>query len=109
MKNYLARTKYLRQGQKLVISTVRPHKAASQTTISRWVKLILRKAGIDRCFTTHSTRSAATSMARLKGVPLQSILKSAGWANARTFARFYDKPIDTKETSVQSAILDTVE
>ena len=110
MKQYLDRTKHLRQGRKLVISTVKPFKAASQSTISRWVKLILSKAGVDRCFTTHSTRAASTSMARLKGVPLQSIMKSAGWANAKTFARFYNKPLDCETSlTVQSAILNSVE
>ena len=106
MTQYLERTKHLRQGQNLIISTVKPHKAASKNTIGRWVKLILGKAGVDRCFTTHSTRSAATSMARLKGLPLQTIMRAAGWSNARTFAKFYDKPFDVSKPSIQSAILD---
>lgn len=105
MQHYLQRTEFLRQGTKLMISTIKPHKAASQSTISRWVKLVLCKAGIDRCFTSHSTRAAASSMAKLKGVPLQSIMKSAGWSNAKTFAKFYDKPLHT-DSSIQSAILD---
>lgn len=109
MEQYLDRTKHLRQGQNLIISTMRPFKAASKNTIGRWVKLVLSKAGVDRCFTTHSTRSAATSMAKLKGVPLQSIMRSAGWSNAKTFAKFYDKPLDTEKQSIQSAILGTVE
>ena len=41
MTQYLERTKHLRQGQNLIISTVKPHKAASKNTIGRWVKLIL--------------------------------------------------------------------
>ena len=106
MEQYLKRTKYLRQGQKLMISTIKPHKAASQNTISRWVKLILSKAGIDRSFTTHSTRAAASSMAKLKGVPLQTIMRSAGWSNAKTFAKFYEKPLELEGPSIQSAVLD---
>ena len=105
MQQYLQRTKFLRQGNRLIISTIKPHKAASQSTISRWVKLVLCKAGIDRCFTSHSTRAAASSMAKLKGVPLPTIMKSAGWSNAKTFARFYDKPLSTN-SSIQKAILD---
>ena len=89
-----------------MISTIKPHKAASQNTISRWVKLILSKAGIDRSFTTHSTRAAALSMAKLKGVPLQTIMRSAGWSNAKTFAKFYEKPLELEGPSIQSAVLD---
>ena len=96
MQQYLQRTEFLRQGNRLMISTIKPHKAASQSTISRWVKLVLCKAGIDRCFTSHSTRAAASSMAKLKGVPLPTIMKSAGWSNAKTFARFYDEPLTGK-------------
>lgn len=52
------------------------------------------KAGIDSSFSPH----AAVSTAKLQGVPLQIIMKTAGWANASVFARFYDKPVisDTK-------------
>ena len=57
---------------------IKSHTAASQTTISRWFKSVLYKTGIDHCFTTHSTRAAASSMAQLKGVPLQMIIRSAG-------------------------------
>ena len=63
MEQYLKRTKYLRQGQKMMISTIKPHKATSQNTITRLVKLILSKAGIDRSFTAHSTRAETSSMA----------------------------------------------
>ena len=62
----------------MMISTIKPHMAASQNTISRWVKLISSKAGIDHSFTTHNSRAAASSMANLKSVPLQTIMRLAG-------------------------------
>ena len=46
-------------------------------------------------FTPHSTRAASTSKVKNSGtVRLGTILKCAGWKNARTFARFYDKVIE---------------
>jgi integrase len=93
LKEYIQRTKNLRCDDSLFISTVKPHKAASQNTISRWIKLTLSKANIDKQFKPHSTRAAAVSMASLKGVPLETIIKSAGWSNSSTFAKFYNRPI----------------
>jgi len=77
-----------------MISTIRTHEAVSKQTIGRWIMLIMMKAGIHTSFKPHSTRrAAATSMANLRGVPMQQIVKTAGWANARTFAKYYNKPI----------------
>ena len=54
----------------------------------------MRLAGVDvNTFTPHSTRAAATSKAS-GTVKLGTILKSAGWRNARTYAKFYNKPIE---------------
>ena len=86
MKEYLDRTKYLRMGSELMISSLK----ASKTTISRWLKTILTQAGVDIQFKPHTNRSAATSASRLKGVTLQTIVRTAGWSNAKTFAKFYN-------------------
>ena len=64
----------------------------------------MNKAGIEMSFTLHSTRSAAESKANLQGIPLQTIMKTAGWSNAREFATFCNKLV-LKEPSVQDAIL----
>ena len=104
LSNYLKRTKDLRCGNRLLISTLKPYKAVSQSTISRWVKLVMVKAGIDMTFRPHSTRSASTSKAGLQGIPLNCIMKTAGWSNARVFATFYNKPIKKKAT-IQEAVL----
>ena len=102
---YIDRTKELRNSQKLLISTMKPHKAASRNTISRWVKMVLINAGIDPAFGPHSTRAASTSKAKLGGIPLETIMKAAGWANSGVFAKFYNKPVDTHPKTVQDAIL----
>ena len=96
LKEYLKRTSVIRGQQKqLLLSFVKPHSAVSKDTLSRWIKTIMEKAGVDmNIFKTHSTRSASTSAASLLGVNIQTIMNTAGWTNARTFATFYHKPIE---------------
>ena len=51
----------------------------------------MTSAGVDTTiFTPHSTRAAATSKAKTASVPIQEILKTAGWSSLRCFDRFYD-------------------
>ena len=52
------------------------------------------KAGIDvEIFKAHSTRAASCSRAKNDGIPIENILRTAGWANNSTFEKFYDKII----------------
>ena len=104
--DYLSRTVHLRLEEKLLISTIKPHKSVSKSTVSRWIKFVMLKAGIDSSFSPHSTRAAAVSTAKLQGVPLQTIMKTAGWANASVFAKFYDKPVISDTKTVQEAVLE---
>lgn len=104
---YKARTLPLRgpQGKALFISTMKPFHSASRDTISRWVKFLLHKAGVDTGkFQSHSTRAASTSAAAKAAVPLDTILKTAGWASQSTFRKFYDKPV-TENTGFADGIL----
>ncbi|GFO39548.1 reverse transcriptase/ribonuclease h/methyltransferase [Plakobranchus ocellatus] len=71
-------------------------RAISRDTVSRWIRTLLDLSGIDlTLFTAHSTRAASTSAAARAGLPLASILNSAGWSSECTFARFYRKEIKT--------------
>ena len=79
----------------LLLSVNRPHKPVASSTIGRWIKSIMKEAGVDtEKFQTHSTRAASTSAARSGGVPVDDILKCAGWSRRSTFERFYYKPIN---------------
>lgn len=54
------------------------------------------------------TRAASVSAAHRAQVPIQGILSKAGWSSAQTFAIYYDKNLDTSESSAsqfQEAIL----
>ena len=103
LKEYLARTAPLRNGEtKLLISYVKPHGKISKSTVSRWIKCALAKAGIDVLqYKAHSTRMASTSKASAALIPVDTILAAAGWSSAGTFAKFYHKPM----TKFQSGVL----
>lgn len=98
---YIKRTKSLRgQYTKLFIMTMKPHKPVSKNTISRWIKLTMKLAGLDtNLFKPHSVRSASTSSAKKAGISIDVIMKSAGWKKESTFRKFYDKPIVDNNTN----------
>ena len=106
LKEYLQRTKTLRCGHSsLFLAYLKPHKPVTASTIGRWVKFVMNEAGINtNIFKPHSTRAASTSAALKANVNLAHILKTAGWSNASTFAKFYNKPV--LEDSLAEAILE---
>lgn len=108
LKFYLQKTEKIRlPGHKnLFLISKPPFSDASKETLSRWVKEILCKAGIDTTvFKTHSTRHASTSKAFLSGVSLDLIRKTAGWSNSsNTFAKFYNRPIIDQDQFAKSIL-----
>jgi len=61
----------------------------------------MQKAGVHDCFKPHSTRAASSSMAHQRGLSLETIAKSAGWTGARTFAKYYNKPLSRVRVRVR--------
>lgn len=96
LNEYLVRTKELRGDDTILfISLNRPHRPVTRDTIGRWIKAVLKLAGINtNLFRPHSVISAASSAAKMAGVPLSTILKTAGWSKQDTFTKYYDKEID---------------
>ena len=94
---YEKRTKDKRRKQNdLLISYIQPHGRVSKATVSRWTKTMLIRAGIDmKIFTPHSMLAASTSKASRACVPLETIMKTAGWSRSSTFRVYYDKPVHT--------------
>ena len=79
IKEYLKRTKLLRQSDQFFVQCTKPYKGVSRDTIRRWTKQVLRLSGVDTVrFKAHSTRAAATSLADFRHVPMDTILKFAG-------------------------------
>ena len=108
LKEYLKQTQGVRGNEdKLFVSYQKPHKAVSRDTIFRWVKQVLEAAGIDtNVYSCHSTRAASTSKAYGKAVPLDVLMKAAGWKSENTFHKFYNKPVtQTEDATLTVAIL----
>ena len=83
--------------KQFLVTYGKPHKAASDDTISRWIKNTISSAGIDiDVFKAHSTRSASSSKAKKAGIPYTEILKRGSWKGANTFTKHYDKHIINK-------------
>lgn len=103
---YIDRTKDLRNNSKMLISYKKPHGPVATETISRWIKTVLAASGLNtKVFKAHSTRAAATSAASERSIPVQHILNTAGWSNAKTFARFYKKEVIISDNSFALSLL----
>ena len=72
LQQYLSVTATRRGSTKLLVLYIRPFNAVT--------------------FSTHSMRSAATSKAAAT-VPIDAILKTAGWSRECTFRKYYNKPV----------------
>ena len=95
LQEYMKRTAHVREDiTKVFITTTKPFRPVSRDTVSRWVKALLKAAGINTAeFGAGSTRAASSSKANKLGVPLEEIMASAGWSQVSTFSRFYKKEI----------------
>jgi len=109
LTEYLERTKPLRKNEKQLLLCVKaPHKAASKDSISRWIRSVLSASNIDIAqFKSRSTRAASVLAASAKYVPVNEIMKTAGWSSEKTFQKFYNKPL-VKENTFANAILEAV-
>ena len=89
---YIEQTKSVRGKEtKLLIATIQPHHKVVTSTVSRWLKEVIRDSGIEiKHFQGHSTRSASTSKALLNGASIEDIMHAAHWSNISTFQKFYN-------------------
>lgn len=106
MEAYIERTQSVRGDETcLILSTIRPHRPVTSSTVARWLKVTLANAGISGRYTAHSTRAASTSAGSRSGLSSKAIMNAANWApSASTFERFYNRDV---EESFQEAILST--
>ena len=81
--------------------TGRPVKRAS---ISRWIREVLTKAGIDtKSFGPGSSRGASASAAARQGASAPQIMAAGSWTNMGTFSKFYNRAVE--DTPVGRLIL----
>ena len=102
---YVEKTKMLRGDySQLFIGLQKPHTPVTKSTLARWIKAVLVSSGIDMSmYTPHSTRSASTSVAALK-IPIDSVLKTAGWKKDCVFRKFYQREV-TNNSEFSNAVL----
>lgn len=91
----------------LILTHKKPYHAASAQTISRWVKEILEKSGIDTdVFKSHSVRHAVTSAAFRSGLDIDLIRTTAGWTEkSSVFNIFYNLPLARKPENFAKCII----
>ena len=76
------------------MSFQKPYKEVVSSTISGWIKKVLKLAKIDTdIYKAHLTCSASTSNVKLKGFFLAYLLKGGSWSRKPAWQRFYNKGI----------------
>ena len=94
LEEYMERVEMIRgRVDELFVLLRQPSSPAKSQTVSRWCKDILKDAGIEK-FGVHSVRSAASCGALLRGVPLDTIIRQAGWSGLDTFVKNYMRPLN---------------
>lgn len=89
---------------RLFLTLIAPFRPVTGSTVGRWIRSYLSKAGIDTAvFSAHSTRGAGASKAVANGVPIDTVLRAAQWAKESTFAKFYHRSVSSG--SVADSIL----
>ena len=90
---YIKASEKFRKSKNLLLSYYK-HEPIETQTIGRYVKLILKAAGINtKIFTAHSTRHASSTGKFMKGLSLNDIVKKGGWKSLSSFRRFYNLPV----------------
>ena len=90
----------------LFLSLPKPHFAVSKSSTARWIKQVLKWAGIDtKIYQAHSVRAAATSKAFMKGLSVSDIIKKGNWSQESTWQKFYNKNIKPVSSTFQDKVL----
>ena len=105
LAKYLELTRPLRGDEsQLFLSYQKPYRRVTKGTLAKWIKNVLKCAGIDTSiFSPHSTRSASTSVACGK-IPIDTVLRTAGWKKDCTFRKFYKRDV-TNNAAFANSIL----
>ena len=113
LRQYLHKTAGVRGSVSQLLVTYGPGraagKAASKTSISRWLVEAIRLAysvkGLEAPdgLRAHSSRAQASSWALFKGISIQEVCDAANWSSGLTFADFYS--LDVAAPSVATAVL----
>eukprot|EP00117_Sycon_ciliatum_P023417 scpid112601/ scgid19915/ len=79
-------TNAIRSSNQLLVSYVAPHQPVSVDTVARWVRSVMKDAGIDTSkFGSHSIRGASASAAKDMLGPLEAVLRAGDWSTLSSF------------------------
>ena len=99
LQECIHQTKHFREGKdgdhedSLFITTTGGHNPAMSTTITRWIKSVLTKAGNDTSIIkAHSVRGATTMAPALAGISISEILEAGDCSTQSDFERIYYRP-----------------
>ena len=59
------------------------------------------------CLSPHSTRSASCSAAAKCNVPIDTILRTAGWTRDNVFRKFYNRSVSNDDSFSKSILSKT--
>ena len=91
----------------LLLSYIKSNMEVHSSTVSRWIKEILKETGVDvDVFKGHSKHSASTSKSCLSGISVDDILSRRSWSNEFTWQKFYHKQVLSKEQLFQEGVLE---
>ena len=118
VSRYVQATKPFRQTDQLFVcfAGAKKGKAATKTTISRWVRTAIQEAYTARGqeppqgIKAHDTRGMAASWAQFNNASLADICDTASWSNQCTFATHYQLNLAGNRPSARfgNAVLQTV-
>jgi hypothetical protein len=96
LRVYESRTVSFRKDEsqnKVFLSFIGKHNPVCSSTVARWLKVCLQKAGVKTSvFQAHSTRAASTTKAAMSGMTVEDIMKTADWTSKGVFQKFYYRP-----------------
>ena len=112
LQDYIWRRDLITETDALLVTHKQPHRSATKDTIARWLKETLKLAGIHN-YSAHSYRSASTSLAFCRTLPLKDIMAQGQWTNLNTWARYYKREISrhcvSNEENFATTILNAVD
>ena len=90
VKEYIKRTKDIRQTSAFFVTIQKPHKAAVKATLSSWIVKVIKQSG--QSGSSGSIRSVSSSKAVYSGATLETVMAAGDWVRESTFARHYYRP-----------------
>ena len=85
---------------KLLLSYAKSHEPISGDSVSRWIQIVMTRAGIDTSIYKSECQICVNDKAKSNSVTISNIWKKVGWSDTKTFAKFYDRKIANDSYSV---------